>query len=67
MSDVDNARLIEIIQSWQSHAFQPAWTENWNGALVRYGGLAGATATLTDSGSLTTLTAAGSMLFRDRP
>ena len=64
MSNADNARLIGLIQSWQTHAFQPAWTADWTGALVRYEGLAGSTATLTDSGGLTTLTAAGSTLFQ---
>lgn len=63
MSDSDNARLFGLIQSWQSHAFQPAWTSDWTGAVVRYDGLAASTAALTETGTQTTLTAAGATLF----
>ena len=58
MSNVDNARFINIVQSFQTHGFQPAWTADWTGALVRYQGLAGATAALTDDGRLTALSTA---------
>jgi hypothetical protein len=60
----DNTRLFGILQNWQTHMFQPAWGADWSGALVRYQGPAGATATLTESGTVTTLTAAGSPLFQ---
>jgi hypothetical protein len=63
-TNLDNARFIGMIQSWQSHAFRPALTADWTGALVRYQGLAGSTAALTDSGTLMTLTGAGSQLFQ---
>ena len=64
VSNADNARFIGMVQSWQSHAFQPAWTADWTGALVRYQGLAGSTADLTDTSTLMTLTASGTPLFR---
>jgi hypothetical protein len=63
-SNADNARFMKMVQSFQSHAFQPAWTVDWTGALMRYQGLGGSTASLTDSGGQLTLTAAGSTLFR---
>ena len=63
-ADPDNARLFGLLQSWQTHAFKPAWTADWSGALVRYEGLGGAMAALTDSGTMTTLTATGGTLFQ---
>ena len=57
-ANIDNARFIGMVQSFQAHAFQPAWTADWTGALVRYQGLAGATAALTDDGRVTALTTA---------
>lgn len=62
-TNADNARLLRILQSWQTHAFQPAWAADWTGARVKYQGLAGATATYTESPTLSTLTAAGVPLF----
>jgi hypothetical protein len=59
----DIARFIRMAQSWQNNGFQPAWTEDWTGALIRYQGVGGATATLTDSGGLFTLQSAQSTLF----
>jgi hypothetical protein len=32
--NADNARFMGMVQSWQSQAFQPAWTADWTGALV---------------------------------
>jgi hypothetical protein len=63
-TNLDNARLIALIQSWQSHAFQPDWNSDWAGALVRYQGTGNTTASLTDSGTLEALTAAGSTLYQ---
>jgi hypothetical protein len=62
--NVDNARFIGMVQSWQGHAFQPAWTADWTGALVRYEGTSGSTAVLTDTSTLMTLTASGAQLFQ---
>jgi uncharacterized protein DUF6259 len=62
-NDPDNARLLGILQSWQTHSFEPAWAADWTGALIRYQGSAASTAALTDSGTQTVLTAAGSTLF----
>ena len=63
-SNVDNARLFGILQSWQNHAFEPAWSADWSGVVARYQGLAGSTAAFTDSGSVASLTAAGSTLVQ---
>jgi hypothetical protein len=59
----DNARLLTWLQSWQTHAFSPAWAADWTGAVVRHQGTGGATAALTDTGTKMTLDAAGSTLF----
>ena len=59
----DNARLIDLLTNWQNNAFQPDWNSDWTGARVRYTGLAGSTATLTDSGTVETLSAAGATLY----
>jgi hypothetical protein len=60
----ENVRLFTLLQSWQTHMFQPSWSGPWNGALVRHQGLAGATAAVTDSANVTTLTAAGATLVQ---
>src|SRR5262249_54230201 len=54
-TNADNARFIAMLQSFQAHGFQPAWTADWTGALARYQGLAGATAALTDTAGIITL------------
>jgi len=59
ISNPDNARLIGIVQSWQTHGFQPDWTGDWAGALIRYLGSNNTTAALTDSGTLEALNGAG--------
>jgi hypothetical protein len=63
MVNTDNLRLKTWIQRWQTDGFQPAWTADWSGALIRYTGAGGTTAALTDTGTVMTLTAAGSPLF----
>jgi hypothetical protein len=62
-TNADNARLIHMLQSWQTHAFQPAWAADWTGAKVKYSGLGAATATYSESPTLSSLTAAGVPLF----
>ena len=64
MTNVDNARFIGLVQSFQSNAFQPAWTADWTGALLRYQGTGGATASLTDTGQLLALQTPQSTLFQ---
>ena len=64
LANRENARLIRVLQSWQTHAFKPAWTTDWSGSLVKYQGLAGATAALTDTATTMSLTAAGTTLFQ---
>jgi len=60
----ENARLISLLQSWQSNGFRPAWSADWTGALIRYEGSGGSSAALTDSGSLLRLDAAGASLYQ---
>ena len=64
MSSADTARLVRLLQSWQTNALQPAWNADWTGARVKYQGLAGASASYTESPGLSVLTAAGSTLFQ---
>ena len=61
-ADPDNARLFRVLQQWQLHRFQPAWSEDWADKLVRYRGADGAEAALAATGGLTTLTAGGETL-----
>lgn len=63
-SNPENTRFFAVTQSWQSHAFEPAWTADWSGAQVKYQGLAGSTAQFTDTGTLAALSAAGTTLFQ---
>jgi len=63
MADPDISRLATMLQSWQTNAFQFA-NGSWNGALVRYEGLGGAVAELTDSQDVIAVTAAGVPLVR---
>ncbi len=63
-ANADNARFIGMLRSFQTNGFRPAWTDESTGALVRYQGLAGSTAALTDSANILTLTGAGSTLFQ---
>src|SRR5262249_33185965 len=51
-SHPDIARFVQLAKAWQTSAIPPAWTEDWTGALIRYTGANGASATLTDSGGL---------------
>jgi Domain of unknown function (DUF6259)/Viral BACON domain len=63
-TNADNARFFGLVRSFQTQGFRPAWTDDSSGALVRYQGLAGSTAALTDSSNILTLTGAGSTLFQ---
>jgi hypothetical protein len=63
-TNVDNARFIGLIQSFQSNQFSPAWTADWTGDLLRYQGIGGSTASLTDTGQLLALKAPLSPLFQ---
>jgi hypothetical protein len=64
MTNADNARLIHLLQSWQAHAFQPAWSADWTGVRAKYQGLAGASASYVESPTVSSLTAAGTTLFQ---
>ena len=63
-TNADNSRLIGWIANWEKNAFQPAWPADWTGALIRYQGTGGATAALTDTSSLMTMTAPGATLYQ---
>jgi hypothetical protein len=52
MSLADNARLVNLLKSWQVNAFKPDWVSPWFGDVVRYTGLAGKTAALSDNGTV---------------
>jgi len=63
-TDADNARLLYWLESWQANGFQPAWSADWTGSLIQYQGVSGATAALSDSGSVISLDAGGSPLYQ---
>lgn len=60
----DIARFVGIVQSWQTNGFQLDMSGSWAGSLVRFAGSGNTVATLTDTGSLETLTAAGTVLYQ---
>ena len=51
----DVARFLNVIAAFQKYNLSPAWDTSWNGAVVKYQGSGGVTATLTDTGSLVQL------------
>ncbi len=64
LTNADNARLLHWLESWQANGFQPAWSGDWTGSLIPYQGVSGATATLSDSGSVISLNAGGTPLYQ---
>src|SRR5262249_14530994 len=48
----DMARHMRLLSAIQQNDLVPDWDTNWNGAIMRYKGVIGASATLTDSGTL---------------
>lgn len=64
LTNADNARLVNWLKSWQSNGFQPDWTGSWNGALLSYKSAGGASATLSDTGTLIALNAGGSTIYQ---
>ncbi|MEZ5356507.1 MAG: DUF6259 domain-containing protein [Bryobacteraceae bacterium] len=63
-SNPDIARLLRVVRAWQKYGFQPAWTADWSGALIRFVGSGGATAALTDTGTQVRLEADGATLYQ---
>lgn len=65
VSQPEVARGVRLLQSWQANGFRPDWsTADWGGAVMRYRGDNGTTATLTDDSSLARLIAAGATLYQ---
>jgi hypothetical protein len=62
----DMARYMKVVSAFQTNNLQPAWDTNWNGAVVSYAGANGASASLTDSGTLMQLVQqpAASLLYQ---
>lgn len=52
----DVARFLNVIKAFENYNLTPAWDASWNGAVVKYEGSGGVTATLTDTGSLVQFT-----------
>jgi uncharacterized protein (TIGR03437 family) len=48
--ETDFARYMKVVSAVQQNDLVPDWDANWNGAIMRYKGLNGASGTLTDSG-----------------
>ena len=48
----DMARYLNAIHAFENYALTPAWDTPWNGARMVYKGSGGATASITDSGTL---------------
>lgn len=48
----DMARYLKIVTAFEQNALQPDWDSNWNGAVLRYKGTNGSSATLTDTGTI---------------
>jgi uncharacterized protein (TIGR03437 family) len=48
----DMARHLRIVKAFQENALQPDWDTNWGGAVLRYKGTNGSSATLTDTGTI---------------
>jgi uncharacterized protein (TIGR03437 family) len=48
----DVARFLNVISAFEKYNLSPAWDTPWNGAVIKYQGTGGATATVTDTGSL---------------
>jgi hypothetical protein len=51
-TQTDMARFLGVINAFQTYNLQPAWDTAWNGAIVKYQGTGGVTATLTDTGTI---------------
>jgi uncharacterized protein (TIGR03437 family) len=66
LTNADNARFTHWLQSWQTNEFQPDWNGDWSGVLIPYAGTAGSTASaaLSDSGTVVTLTAGGAPIYQ---
>jgi hypothetical protein len=58
------ARLFEHVRQWQAHNYSPDWSGNWNSAVLRYNGTDGASATLSNDGTLTTLTGSNGIVYQ---
>jgi hypothetical protein len=58
------ARLFAQFRQWQAHNFTPYWNGDWNAAVLRYRGTDGAAASLTNDGTLTTLTSSTGVLYQ---
>jgi uncharacterized protein (TIGR03437 family) len=52
----DVARFLNVIAAFEKYNLAPAWDAAWNGAVVKYQGSGGVTATLTDTDSLVQFT-----------
>jgi hypothetical protein len=51
-TQTDMARYLGVVDAFQKYNLQPAWDAGWNGAILDYQGSGGATASLTDTGTL---------------
>jgi hypothetical protein len=51
-TQTDMARYLGVVDAFQNDNLQPAWNTAWNGAIMAYQGSGGATASLTDSGTV---------------
>ena len=65
-ANAENARLFKWLQSWQANGFQPDWTGSWSGVLIPYKAAPGsnATAALTDTGTLVSLSSGGTSIYQ---
>jgi hypothetical protein len=64
LTNADNARLNRWIQYWQTNGFQPDWTGSWSSVLIPFKGTgSNATAALSDTGALISLTSGGSAIY----
>ena len=64
LTSADNARLNRWLTSWQVNGFEPDWSGSWSNVLIPYKGAGNAAATLTDTGSIVSLNAGGSMIYQ---
>jgi uncharacterized protein (TIGR03437 family) len=62
-SQPDVARFMSVIAAFEKYNLAPAWDALWNGAVMKYQGTSGATATLIDNGSLIQFAAPSGVLY----
>jgi uncharacterized protein (TIGR03437 family) len=58
------ARILQQVHDWQLHNYAPDWSGNWSSVIFRYVGSDGAIASLSDDGTLTTLSGTDGIIYQ---